>query len=363
MQVSLLAAWLHDLSPFLVRLWGNFGLRWYGLSYAAGFFAAWVILRWLIGRGAAQVPRSRSADAIILMAIGAVVGGRLGYALIYRRELFWTFSSSLPFWELLDVTQGGMASHGGMIGVMLAAWRVSRGFRVESGQIEGRTSLLHIFDLATLMAPVGLFLGRLANFVNGELLGRVVAAPGEPSPWWSVKFPQEVLSEHAPALTIEQERSLVDLVGDVSHSSDTFAQGYERLVERIQRGAPELAQRLEPLLAARHPSQIYQAVAEGIIVGTVVWCAARRPRRPGVVSAWFLISYGVMRVVTEVWRLPDAHFSDPTPLGLSRGQWLSVAMVGAGVVLLARVRVRGGEAMGGWGRRASRAGATPDAGG
>ncbi len=347
--MTTLAAWLHDLSPFAVQLWPGFGLRWYGLSYAVGFLIAWVVLRWLISRGAAQVPKDRAADAIILMAIGAVLGGRLGYAIFYEPSLFWRFTGSVPYWLLLDLTKGGMSSHGGIIGVVLTAWRVSRGFKNEAGQRTGRTSWLHVLDLTTLMAPFGLFLGRIANFINGELLGRIVAMPGEPAPWWAVKFPQEVLSEHAPPLTPEQAANLDDLIVRSSPAGEmSYVQAYERLLERVQRGAPDLARELEPLISARHPSQLYQAVAEGMIVGAVVWIIAAKPRKPGMLGCWFLITYGVTRVITELWRLPDGHLAVQRFAGLSRGQWLSVGMVVLGVVMLWRLSRRPGERVGGW---------------
>lgn len=357
MSVALLAAWLHDLSPFAVRFWGGFGLRWYGLSYAIGFVIAWIILRWLITRGAAQIPRDRAADAIILMAIGAVVGGRLGYAMVYEQALFWTFTRSLPWWRLLDLTRGGMSAHGGIVGVILAAWRVSRGFRDMRGERVGRTSYLHVLDLTAMLAPFGLFLGRIANFINGELLGRIVAMPGEPAPWWAVKFPQEVLSEHAPTLTPEQEMALARLIDEYSRPGDvSFSQVYERILERLQNGAPDLAERLEPLIAARHPSQLYQAFAEGVVVGAIVWLVARVPRKPGVVGCAFLIAYGASRIITEIWRLPDAHLHVQRILGLSRGQWLSAAMVVIGLVILMVLTRRGNPRSGGWSRPRTLAG-------
>jgi phosphatidylglycerol:prolipoprotein diacylglycerol transferase len=214
-----------------------------------------------------------------------------------------------------------------------------------------------VLDVMCLLAPFGLLLGRIANFVNGELLGRIVAAPGEPAPWWAVKFPQERLEGDAPALTAEQAQRLADLARPFMRPGDTFEAGYRRLLERVQDGAPGLAEQLSPLISARHPSQLYQAVAEGVVVGAVVWVIARRPRRPGVVGCWFLITYGVLRVATEVWRLPDAHLVHGRVLGLSRGQWLSAMMVVFGAVALSVLLRRGGAKVGGWGRVAR--GGTP----
>jgi prolipoprotein diacylglyceryltransferase len=119
-------------------------------------------------------------------------------------------------------------------------------------------------------------------------------------------------------------------------------------LERVVAHASEHRAALEPLLTSRHPSQVYQAVAEGLVVGVVVWFVARVPRKAGVVMAWWLMVYGVLRVVTEVWRLPDAQFAEGRPLGLSRGQWLSVGMFVLGALVLVIAVRRGGEKMGGW---------------
>lgn len=363
-----LAAWLHNLDPYAIRLWGDFGIRWYGLSYAAGFVIAWLVLRALARRGRVLIPPQRVGDAIITMALGAVVGGRLGYVLIYRPELLWTFTPRLPWWGVLDIASGGMASHGGIVGVILAAWRVSKGWKSQEPGIGpevtgdaakqhsrkprpvssrhplapspsppryGRVPLLHVLDCAALVAPFGLFLGRVANFINGELLGAPVAAPGRPSPWWSVKFPQEVLSEHAPDLSHEQVERLLDLANRAALPSDEgFEAKYGRLVERIQNGAGDLARELEPLLSARYPSQLFQAAAEGIVLGAVLCVVWRRPLAHGVVGCWFLIAYGAMRILTEVWRLPDGHLQVARIAGLTRGQWLSAAMIVAGFAFL-----------------------------
>jgi len=123
---------------------------------------------------------------------------------------------------------------------------------------------------------------------------------------------------------------------------------YERALVALQSGSAELAEKLAPVLSARHPSQLYQAIAEGVVLGAVLWWVWRSPRLPGVASSAFLITYGALRIVTEIWRLPDGHLETPTLLGLSRGQWLSVLMVLAGLGMLAIVTRRGGPRLGGW---------------
>src|SRR5437870_1586985 len=103
----MLAAWLHNLSPFALRLWDDFGLRWYGLSYAAGFLVAWLLLRFLCRRGAAPFPAERAGDVILYGVVGVVVGGRLGYVLFYDPSLLWDFGHTPPWWGLLAINRGG----------------------------------------------------------------------------------------------------------------------------------------------------------------------------------------------------------------------------------------------------------------
>lgn len=352
MTPTLAEAWLHDLSPFVVRFTESFGIRWYGLAYALGFVAGYLQLRWLSRRGVIPLPAARVGDAVLTVVVGVVVGGRLGYVLFYEQHLLWTFFGDPPWWGVLAINRGGMSSHGGILGVILAAWWVGRGWKRPDGTVEGRSGFLRAIDAFAFVAPIGLFFGRLANFVNGELLGRVVARPGEPSPWWSVKYPQEVLTEHESYRTPAQEQALDALVMRQAPEFDVpWGAVYEGIVARIQRGGPEgerLAAELAPLLSARYPSQLVQALAEGVLLSAVLWVVWAKRRRPGVLGCWFLIAYGVMRVLTEFVRLPDTQVQMPRIMWLTRGQWLSLLMVGVGVVVLTRLRRRGVECVGGW---------------
>lgn len=351
-----LAAWLHTLDPFLFRITDGFGVRWYGLSYLAGFFVAYLLLLRLSSTperpGFTPLPRWRVGDAMIWLVGGVLVGGRLGYVFFYQPSLLWTFFDDAPWWGVLAINQGGMASHGGMLGLIAASWRVSRGWREPSGEAVGRAPFLHITDVVALIGTPGLLFGRIANFINGELLGRIVTPPGTEGPWWTVQFPQELrgwrapgvldAESHAPLLTDEQQRQLWSLVSKFRIGDEPWSIAIERLIAN----AGEHAQQLKPLLSSRHPSQLYQAVAEGIIVGILVWVVAARPRKPGVIGATFLVGYGVLRIATEFIRLPDPGLD--RVLGLSRGQWLSVAMVGLGVAVLIWNALRRAEPMGGW---------------
>ncbi|MEM9083194.1 MAG: prolipoprotein diacylglyceryl transferase [Planctomycetota bacterium] len=341
------ASWLHDLDEVAVRL-GPLPVRWYGLSYIAGFLAGWWLLTVMAKRGLLSFKASDVGDLMTWLIVGVFVGGRVGYAALYKPSLFVDFFGDLPFWGLLAVNKGGMASHGGMVGVILAAWLFARSRKVP---------LAHVLDGLALVAPIGLMFGRLANFVNGELLGKVVAKPGEAGPWWAVRYPKEMIERGLEHERLFDEAGYTRYVEFVSGSvrSNEFGQphwfeiGIDRVIRRIQSGDADMQARALEFLSARHPSQLYQAFAEGVVVFCVVWMVARKRVRAGVIAGWFLIAYGVGRVVTELYRLPDAHLEVARVIGLSRGQWLSVGMVVVGVVmLLFALRGKGEMKSGGW---------------
>jgi phosphatidylglycerol:prolipoprotein diacylglycerol transferase len=216
-----------------------------------------------------------------------------------------------------------------------------------------------VLDALAITAPFGLLLGRFANFINGELLGKIVSPPGTPGPAWSVQFPQELLGwkdlassgvlprgsgdvliretlSHTPALTVEQQLALNTLVVSAMQTLGPTASWTDALRWILARPGAYRDQ-LIPLLSSRHPSQLYQAAAEGLVLGVVAWvCWLLYRGRAGVTASVWLVVYGVLRIVTEFWRLPDAQFGDAGRIiGLSRGQWFSVGMVVLGLVFLA----------------------------
>jgi len=324
--MTLLGAWMHDLDSCAVHAFGRCLVQWYGLSYVLGFGAAWLIVRAMIRTGRTRLENPlKASDLVFGAAVGAVVGGRLGYVLLYQPALLTSFGSVPPWWGVLALHEGGMASHGGMVGVIVACIIFARREKIP---------WLHATDLLALAAPAGLFFGRVANFVNGELLGKIVAPPGEPAPWWAVRFPQEMLTNHAPELSADQTDELARLAYEVAPDAMTRTEQVRAVIDAARTGAGDIATRFEPLLAARHPSQLYQAASEGLVLGAALWLIAKKTTRVGVVSAWFLLIYGALRILTEHWRLPDDHLAAPEPLGLSRGRWLSVAMLVGGAVLL-----------------------------
>ena len=283
-----LGGWFHDLSPFLVRFTESLGIRWYGVSYVLGFICAYLLLRFLAKRNATKIPLQSVGDAIMLMVVGVVVGGRLGYVFLYKPSLLWDFSSAAPWWGVFAINKGGMSSHGGIIGVILACWRVSRGFKDETGARIGCCPFMHVTDTAALIGAVGLIFGRIANFINGELLGRVIALPGEHAPWYAVRYPQEITDlapEHLKQ-TPEQMDQIIHLSSTrMLRGEEYWQDGYARVLELIQRGDETLKSQLEPLISARYPTQLMQAGFDGLLVGLVVWIVAMKPRKPGVIGA------------------------------------------------------------------------------
>ncbi len=344
-----LGGWFHDLSPFALRISGGFGLRWYGLSYAMGFLSAFLLLRFLAKRNATDIPISRAADAMMYFILGVLIGGRLFYVIGYEPSLLWDFSASAPWWGVLAINRGGMASHGGIVGVAFACWRVSRGFKEDSGKIIGRTTPIRVLDTAAMLTPLGLLFGRLANFVNAELLGAVVAKPGEPAPWWAVRYPQEILAlpDEKLVQTPEQMTQIIELAEQKSLQSDaSWVQGYERVLSQIQEGNAAMQAQLEPLIAARYPTQLLQAGLDGLLVLVCVWIVAMKPRKPGVVAGVFGIVYALGRIPMDLIRLPDAGVSQ---FGmLTRGQLYSALTLIAGLLLVIRAMRSKSDKHGGW---------------
>lgn len=325
-------SYLHTLDPYVVQLTdGGFGIRWYGLAYVAGFLIAWSLIKWLANTGRSIVPPGKVADLMIYAIVGVLVGGRLGYAAFYDPSLFTDAARNMdgdvvpPWWALLAINQGGMASHGGMIGVLVAMLIFM--FR------NGLAPKIHAADLIAFVAPPGLFLGRMANFINGELWGHPVPDQENPA-WWSVKYPEEIYLG---------ETNLEDLRG-VIPGDQTFLPG---VVESLRAGDPVVVDVVVPQLTAYYPSQLFQALADGPILFLVLIAVWWVPRRGGVLTGSFLIAYGILRILTEMFRQPDEGVA--LMMGLSRGQFLSVIMIIAGSALLLIASRSKGPRLGGLG--------------
>ncbi len=238
---------------------GPLAIRWYGLMYLIGFAAGWWLGARRIARGLAPVTREQLDDVLFLIVLGVVLGGRLGYVLFYKPDYY--FSHPL---EIFAIWQGGMSFHGGFLGVLAAMVFAARRHRI---------AWLTLMDFLAPLTPLGFAAGRMGNFINGELWGRVTDVP------WGMVF----------------------------------------------RGAGDLP---------RHPSQLYQFALEGVALFAILWWFSAKPRPRGQVSAVFLIGYGAFRFIAEFGREPDA-FLGYLALGMTMGQWLSVPMIAAGIALYA----------------------------
>lgn len=320
-----LAVFVHNLSPVAFHLGDLFAVRWYGLSYLAGFLAGYWMVKLAISRGKSTLAPQAVGDMTTTLAIGAVLGGRLGYCIFYKPALLiefipvTIFGFKLPLWGALAIHQGGMSAHGGIIGVIAAtawfAWRNGHTFS-------------HLIDLAAFGTPLGLFFGRLANFVNGELLGR----PCDPSFPLAWKFPQEMLTWSNEQL--QQLAPIVSMLKPTEIQRFGLAQATLEAIHRDQSGAILAA--VEPLLTTRHPSQLYEAAMEGLVLFFFLIAVAWKPRRPLVIGSCFCLGYGVVRVICEFFRLPDAHLAKAEfeTLHVTRGQWLSALLALLGLSLL-----------------------------
>ncbi len=260
-----LAYWVHDLSPFLIKFSENVGLRYYGLAYLAGFLASGWLLHLYWKKGRSPFGWNTITDLMTYIVLGVLLGGRLGYFLLYQ---FQTLRAD-PF-AIFRVWEGGMASHGAFLGVLIALWWWGR---------QRQVPLLQVGDVIVPTVPVGLFFGRVANFINGELWGKPTDGT------WGVIFA-----------------------------------------------------RTDPTKLPRHPSQLYEAGLEGLVLLAYLqwrfWGSDTARTRPGQLSGEFLIAYAVVRMIGEVFREPDA----PLMFGLSRGTFYSVFPIVGGVWLIWRAR-------------------------
>ena len=260
--------------PVAVAL-GPVKIHWYGLMYLVGFAAAWLLGRQRAARSGSAWTAEMVDDLVFYGALGAVVGGRLGYMLFYgQARLVENPLSLLMVWE------GGMSFHGGLLGTMLAIGYFAR---------QHRRGFFQVADFAAPLVPPGLLAGRIGNFINGELWGR-------PTDWpWGMRVPCARVPEVCQSLPLDSFWSV-------------------------------------PL----HPSQLYEAALEGIVLFVALWWFTQRPRPLMAASGLFLLLYGIFRILVEFVRQPDAHIGYLAADWLTMGQLLSFPMVLSGRVRIAR---------------------------
>ncbi|MBX7139261.1 MAG: prolipoprotein diacylglyceryl transferase [Oligoflexia bacterium] len=344
------AGFVHHFSPFAIQFSETFGIRWYGLAYLAGFVAGYYIIRWMSRRGLTPLSLEHVGDFVFNVAVGTIVGGRLGYCLLYSPDLFTSFKSSFPFWGVLAINEGGMASHGGICGILVASMLFARKHGVDG---------FHLADLTTFGGSIGIFFGRIANFVNGELVGR----PCQTLHAWCVKFPHDILSW--PTYEPEKLVNLTDGAAQLGVSRELWISAIQRMrfdaaawelinssltkiVESIQSGNQAMLTTVVPALTARHPSQLYEAVLEGLLIFLIMFGTWYRARKPGVIFSLFFICYSLVRIAGEQFRMPDLQIGFQS-LGLTRGQWLSLGLLAFGLSAMVLSLRRRSDPMGGWG--------------
>ncbi len=285
---TLLAYYIHQLSPFIVQFSDRFGLHWYGFAYVLAFVVGYWVYQYLARRGYGELPPEKVADFITFAAIfGVMLGGRLGWIIFYG----WDVVRAHPL-NAFKLWEGGMASHGGILGLVIYTYVYARWQRI---------SWPGVGDNLVVVAPIGIFFVRLANFVNGELWGRIITSPNPPA--WAMRFPKEL------------EAVRPELV----------AQAYQH--------DPNALAELAGMLPLRHPSQIYEALLEGAVLFAVLWIVRTRFRAPvGMLTGIFLAGYAVLRIIGEEFREPDVGIA--FTWGLTRGQFLSLFLLVMGAAFI-----------------------------
>ncbi|MGN7082670.1 prolipoprotein diacylglyceryl transferase [Neisseria sp. P0001.S005] len=267
-----------QFDPVLISI-GPLAIRWYALSYIVGFILFTILGRRRIAQGNSVFTKETLDDFLTWGILGVILGGRIGYVLFYK------FSDYLanPL-DIFKVWEGGMSFHGGFLGVVVTMWLFGRKHNI---------SILKLMDTVAPLVPLGLASGRIGNFINGELWGRVT----ELNAFWAMGFPQ-------------------------ARYEDAEAAAHNPLwAEWLQQYG----------MLPRHPSQFYQFALEGICLFVIVWIFSKKPRPAGQTAALFLGGYGLFRFIAEFARQPDDYLGLLT-LGLSMGQWLSVPMIVLGVI-------------------------------
>ena len=299
------------IDPVALELPGPLALRWYGIAFMLAFGAGYLVFRRLARDGFLPIRPEQAGDLIFVLIVGVILGGRLGYILFYDFDSF----AANPA-RIIRIWEGGLAFHGGLIGAAAAgAWWARR----------HGAPFLRLGDSICLGVVPGIFFVRMANFINGELYGRVTT---EAVPW-AVRFPTDPTALRLTGANAGQGLRERELLIERAYETGVWDQVRDQV----------------PL---RHPSQVYEGLSEGLLLGLVLWSIYAWNRRrgrdlaPGTYGGIFLVGYGVLRSIMELFRQPDVQFTSAgNPIGtvlgpLTMGQTLSAAMIIVGLVLLVR---------------------------
>lgn len=342
---------VHDLSPFLWRIDGDFGVHWYGLAYLATFAVSYMLIRWLARRQNTGLSSQHALDFVTACAIGSLIGARLGYCFFSNLELLFKVRGSFPFWGVFALHEGGMDSQGAMIGAMMACLLFARTRGLNK---------LYLFDLVGVCAAIGLFFGRLANFVNGEFLGRVCGAdvplamkyPTEIYQWPKVS-PERLKELGAVVDTLpgESAKQWTSLLSDWAKDGnliDRVNHMMMAIVEQVQMGNAATKAALAPLLPYRFPYQIFAASVQGFFLFVLIWIFWHRSRKAGVVGALFLFGFGFSTLLLDQFRAPEIG-QGLQMMGLHRAHFAIIDIVVGSAFFFLWAR-SGSVVIPGWGR-------------
>jgi phosphatidylglycerol:prolipoprotein diacylglycerol transferase len=313
---AVFATYVHQLDPIIFKITEAFTLRWYGLAYLLGFLGGYLLLKRFAERKLWVLEPEKTADFIAAAALfGVFIGGRLGYVLFYQIPRDgWDSVVENPL-GILKVWEGGMASHGGILGLVIFTFFYARKHKV---------SWTGLGDGLCVVAPIGLMSGRIANFINGELYGRV--ADGV---MWAVKFPMALVDSKAPEA--QNFNQAVYAAGEVypplkEALAEPSDQNLYLLLAEANRESDAVNRAIEPFLEPRHPSQLYEAFLEGgLLLGILWFVRVRFPKAPsGLITGLFFGLYATFRIFGEQFREPDADWVIDNVLTM--GQFLSIFM-------------------------------------
>ncbi|MEO5916097.1 MAG: prolipoprotein diacylglyceryl transferase [Luteolibacter sp.] len=320
--------YVHNLNPIALPIYHEFSLKWYGLAYLMGFVGGFLLLRNLAQRGMWVLKPEKTADFIAAAALfGVFMGGRIGWVLFYFKDgllnpEWWPGIKADPF-LVFRVWQGGMASHGGILGLVIFTWFYAR---------KEKVTWTGLGDGLCVVAPLGLFFGRMANFVNGELYGRVVHGIS-----WAMKFPGALMDGNAPeydrfndaaaaAVQVEPKLSAAyQALESASNQEFPYAKSnYFQALLDANRHSPKVSDAIAPYLEPRHPSQLYEGALEGLLLFTILYVVrVKFPKAPdGLLTGLFFAFYALFRIFGEQFREPDAALVG----AFSRGQFFSFFM-------------------------------------